>query len=157
MKRDCLKKSFFSVLFFLLLLWSFPDLSGAQQQTARIRIQDRIYCFEVAATEQARQQGLMFRKELKENSGMLFVYPDERHMSFYMRNTYIPLDIAFIDQNCQIVEIRRMYPRDETPVRSGKKAMYALEVNRGFFDRTGLAAGAQLHFVGEVPGVEQNQ
>jgi uncharacterized membrane protein (UPF0127 family) len=140
-------------LFFLMvMLWSFAAPSFAQQQnTARIRINDRIYCFEVADTLETKQKGLMFRKQLDKNSGMLFVYPEEKDLYFYMKNTSIPLDIAFIDKDLKIFEIRQMNPFDESIIASGQKAMYALETNRGFFKETGLSVGDKIEFVWKIP------
>ncbi len=109
--------------------------------TVGIRIHQQLYCVEVAATPQARAKGLMFRRSLEENTGMLFVYPDEDYRCFYMKNTFIPLDIAFINRDLQIVDIRQMRPLDETPICSREKARYALEVNSGFFDRQGIQVG----------------
>ncbi len=140
----------------LILIWqSAAPVLAQQQDMARIRINDRIYRFEVAATKEARQKGLMFRKELDTNSGMLFVHPEEKHLYFYMKNTYIALDIAFIDRDFKIVEIRQMQPLDETIIDSGQKAMYALEVNRGFFQQKGLSVGDSLEFVWDIPRAEE--
>ena len=125
--------------------------SGAragEMQTAEIYIQGRSCSVEIAATPQARAKGLMFRRSLEKNTGMLFVYPDEDHRCFYMKNTFIPLDIAFINRDRQIVDIRQMQPLDETPVCSREKARYALEVNSGFFDRRGIQVGDMIEFSG---------
>jgi len=104
------------------------------------------YTFELAASPEARKRGLMHRKEMGEADGMLFVYPAERRLCFYMKNTLIPLDIAFINESGRIAEIRSMQPMDETPVCSGTKAKYALEVRRGFFDRRSITVGEKLEF-----------
>ncbi|MCF8035278.1 MAG: DUF192 domain-containing protein [Desulfobacteraceae bacterium] len=113
-----------------------------------IRIHQRQYRVEVAATPQARAKGLMFRRSLEKNTGMLFVYPAEDRRCFYMKNTFIPLDIAFINRDLQIVDIRQMQPLDKTPVCSREKVRYALEVNSGFFDRHGIQVGDTVEFAG---------
>ena len=77
----------------------------------------------------------MFREELPEDRGMLFVFPDERVLEFWMRNTEIPLSIAFADASGRIVRIADMEPLSDAPVSSGAPARYALEVNRGWFAR----------------------
>ncbi|MFO7840384.1 MAG: DUF192 domain-containing protein [Desulfosalsimonadaceae bacterium] len=117
----------------------------------KITINDRNYSVELAATPEARKKGLMYRKELAADSGMLFVYPEEDQRFFYMKNTYIPLSIAFINKDMKIIGIRQMKPLDETVIRSAGEAKYALEVNRGFFQRNNVAAGDSLEFAGPVP------
>ncbi|MGI8865953.1 MAG: DUF192 domain-containing protein, partial [Rubrobacteraceae bacterium] len=75
--------------------------------------------------------------------GMLFVYPDEREMSFWMKNTLIPLSIAYIDSEERIVDIQDMKAMDDEPTHyvSAEPAQYALEVNKGFFDERGVEVG----------------
>lgn len=90
-------------------------------------------------SEQAR--GLMFRESLDSDAGMLFVFPDERRRTFWMRDTSIPLSIAYIGADGTIIDIQDLQPLDETPVPSSGPAKYALEVNQGFFDERGIAVG----------------
>jgi len=105
----------------------------------------------VAATADARRKGLMFRKKLDKNGGMLFIYGSKNYLSYYMKNTFIPLDIAFLDETFKILEIRPMEPLDETAIVSKDKVQYALEVNRGFFERVGLKVGDSLDFITPIP------
>jgi len=86
---------------------------------------------------------------------MLFVYSYMTIMDFYMKNTLIPLDIAFIDGGFKIVDIQSMNPLDETTVRSKKRCMYALEVNRGFFERIGVKEGDTIEFITPIPYVTE--
>jgi uncharacterized protein len=91
------------------------------------------------------RRGLMFRKSLEENRGMLFVYTEPQIMSFWMRNTPLPLDVGFFDAEGVLREIHRLFPFDETPVRSsGNGLQFALEMNQGWFARQGLKPGARL-------------
>ncbi len=113
----------------------------------KIKIKNKIYHFEIANTSTERQKGLMFRKHLDKDGGMLFVYPREYSLSFYMKNTLIPLDIAFIDSNLKIVDIRQMQPLDETPIDSKLPAQYALEVNEGFFKKLGIKEGDKIEIL----------
>ena len=100
---------------------------------------------EIADTDQKRAQGLMHRKNLDTNSGMLFVFPREQYMNFWMKNTYIPLSIAFIDKHGTILEIQHMKPLDDTIFYTSKsKAIYALEVNRGWFNRNSINVGCRI-------------
>jgi uncharacterized membrane protein (UPF0127 family) len=104
---------------------------------------------EIAATEKEQAAGLMNRKSLPDGKGMLFVYTRDELMSFWMKNTLIPLSIAFIAYDGRILEIRDMKPRDLTPVRSTRHVRYALEVPQGWFDRAGIAAGDRLILTGD--------
>lgn len=102
---------------------------------------------EVAATPEARRQGLMNREELPEGSGMLFVFPDEGMRSFWMSNTYIPLDIAFLDASSRVVDIKQMEPEDTSLTESDRPAMFALEVIQGWFEAHGIGVGTQAEIV----------
>lgn len=101
---------------------------------------------EVADDESERRRGLMHRDSLPEDRGMLFVYPEEQTLSFWMRNTDIPLDVAFIDRRGYIVDIQQMDPRTEEMHRSSRPAMYALEMNRGWFEAHGVEEGDRVRF-----------
>lgn len=98
---------------------------------------------EVADTDAERQTGLMGRTALPENAGMLFVFEGEQTLSFWMRDTFIPLSIAYIDAEGRIVDIQDMQPLDDVPPHyvSAEPAQYALEVNQGFFTERGVAVG----------------
>lgn len=96
---------------------------------------------EVADTDAERQRGLMERTALGENRGMLFVFEDERTLSFWMKNTLIPLSVAYIDSEGRIIDIQDMQPLDETSHPSAEPAQYALEVNQGYFAEHGVEVG----------------
>ena len=84
------------------------------------------------------------RPALPAGGGMLFVYPDARPRSFWMKDTLLPLSIAYIDEDGRIVSIRDMQPRDEAGVPSGAPAQYALEMDQGWFAQNGVVVGAQI-------------
>jgi len=96
---------------------------------------------EIARTQEEHTQGLMYRKELPDGEGMLFVYERDQVLSFWMKNTFIPLSIAYITSDGRIVEIRDMYPHDESSVTSGRSVRYALEVPQNWFSRAGVRLG----------------
>lgn len=96
---------------------------------------------EIADDERERQRGLMERTELAENVGMLFVFEQQQQLSFWMKNTFIPLSVAYIDSEGRIIDVQDMEPLDTTRHPSAEPAMYALEVNQGFFEERGIEVG----------------
>jgi uncharacterized protein len=108
----------------------------SSREEVRVRV-------EIADNAFERARGLMFRTALAENRGMLFVHEAEQKLSFWMKNTRIPLSIAFIDSEGRIVDIQDMRPLDDDPPHyvSAKPAQYALEVNQGFFEERGVKVG----------------
>lgn len=112
------------------------SIDTADEAGVRVRI-------EVADDADEMARGLMGRTALAENAGMLFAYPEERALSFWMRDTLIPLSIAFIDSEGRIVDIQDMKALDDEPphYESAEPAQYALEVNEGFFDERGVEVG----------------
>jgi len=96
---------------------------------------------EIARSDEERNKGLMFRKKLTDGEGMLFVYERDQVLSFWMKNTYVPLSIAFIASDGRIVDIKDMYPHDESSVLSSRSVRYALEVPQGWFSRAGVLHG----------------
>lgn len=102
---------------------------------------------EVAATADQRAQGLMYREEVPDGTGMLFVFPDNQIRAFWMANTYVPLDIAYMDPTYRIVDIVQMEPLVTETYPSSAPAMFALEVRQGWFAERGIAEGAQAQVV----------
>ena len=94
------------------------------------------------AREQAR--GLMFIKNLTSDQGMLFSYPQPQVLSFWMKNTTIPLSIAFIDENYKIFQIEDLTPGNEQSVKSNSPGMWALEVNQGWFKQNNVKIGDKI-------------
>jgi len=96
---------------------------------------------EVARTDQERARGLMYRESLAPNAGMLFVFPEQSVRSFWMQNTYIDLDIAFMDRDFRVVDIQQMDAQSTDSHVSRARAMYALETNQGWFEAHGVQIG----------------
>ncbi len=107
----------------------------------RLTVAGQQFDVELAATPEQRRAGLMYRDQLGEREGMLFVFDQEKVLTFWMRNTPLPLSIAFIDARGVIVHITDMVPFSEMPVSSQVPARFALEVNKGAFERAGVAVG----------------
>jgi uncharacterized membrane protein (UPF0127 family) len=99
---------------------------------------------EVAATPAQRQQGLMFRRDLAQHEGMLFVFPQAATQCFWMRNTPTPLSIAFLRDDGSVVNILDMAPHNEAQHCSAEPVRYALEMNQGWFAKRGVKPGFKL-------------
>ena len=96
---------------------------------------------ELARTDEERSTGLMFRTELEDGKGMLFIFEIDQILSFWMKDTQIPLSIAYIAYDGTIIDIRNMQPYDLTPVHSSRSVRYALEVPQNWFSRVGIQEG----------------
>lgn len=102
---------------------------------------------EIADDNGEKMRGLMFRENLNENGGMFFVFENESYQTFWMKNTFIPLDIIFIDKNFKIVDIKSAVPCEEGPCtlhKSSKPAKYVLEVNSNFTIKNNVKAGDKI-------------
>ena len=107
---------------------------------------------EIADTFASREYGLMFRKHLDEDAGMIFVFKAPRHQQFWMKNTIIPLDMIFADGNGKIIGVvSKAEPFSEAIDAVDGDSQYVLEVNGGFCERHGVKGGDTLRFVGFVP------
>lgn len=102
---------------------------------------------EIADSEYERQTGLMYRKSMEEDEGMLFIYPNEAPRSFYMKNTYIALDIIFYDKDSTAVSFQEnAKPLDETSLPSGEPAQFILELNAGKVKEWNIELGDKIDF-----------
>ena len=102
---------------------------------------------EIADDDYSKQTGLMYRNSMKDNQGMLFVFPDSEYRNFYMKNTKISLDIIYISESKQIVSIQKnTKPMDETSLPSEAPAKFVLEVNAGLSDTWNLEKGDTVKF-----------
>ena len=100
---------------------------------------------EIAATDAQRERGLMYREKLADNDGMIFIMPGIATATFWMKNTLIPLSVAFLDRNGVILEIHDMKPLDESITRSeSNQVAYALETNVHWFALNGIKPGDKI-------------
>jgi uncharacterized membrane protein (UPF0127 family) len=117
-----------------------PEVTLYPQKGTAIRVS-----VEIADTNEKRSLGLMYRRELPELHGMLFLFPRQGPQSFWMKNTPLPLDIIFIDTSLTIVSIaRNTTPYSEKQLLSDKPVQFVLEVNGGFCQRYGIAVGDRI-------------
>lgn len=119
-------------------------LFSCGSESFELYVNDKTINVEIADTTEERAKGLMNRKHLDENHGMLFVFDRDQLMSFWMKNTYVPLSIAFISSDGIIREIYDMKPLSEKPVKSEYYTRYALELPRGNFSRLGIKPGDHI-------------
>jgi uncharacterized membrane protein (UPF0127 family) len=136
-------------LFALALLLGASSLVHAQPQaplpTTRLTAGIHVITAEVAQDNPSRTRGLMFREKLAPNGGMLFVFEGKGVQCMWMRNTLIPLSVAFIDDDGTIVNIEDMKPLDETSQHCSKKPVaFALEMSQGWFTQRGIKAGTKI-------------
>ena len=99
---------------------------------------------QVASNSEQRQIGLMFRKEMPQHEGMIFVFEEPTKQCFWMKNTLLPLTAAFVADDGTIVNLEDMKPQTENPHCSIKPVRYVLEMNKGWFAKKGIKAGSKL-------------
>lgn len=124
---------------------------AAELPTVELKIKGHNVRAEVAATESTRTTGLMNRFSLKPDSGMLFVFDNPQPLAFWMKNTYVPLSIAFIDAEGRIVNIEEMAPQTESSHLSRGLAQYALEMKKGWFAGYGIGPGDRVEGLDKAP------
>ena len=119
-----------------------PTAAQPKLQTLKLWLGSEEMEAELALTHDQVQTGMMFRKQMAENEGMLFVFPIPHRASFWMRNTLIPMTCAYLDSAGAILEIRDMKPLDETPIQAGSdEVQFVLEMPQGWFERNKIAVG----------------
>jgi uncharacterized protein len=129
------------------------EFVGPKFDRAKLRIGKKTISVEVAKSVEQQQHGLMYRSQLLPDEGMLFIFDQERILSFWMKNTYIDLDIAYISAKKAIVDIQEMKSTnslmtgDPPSYPSARPAQYALEMNRGWFKKNKIKKGDKFEFV----------
>ena len=129
----------------------------------KLQIGDKVIQVEVADTNEKRARGLMYRQSLPKDQGMLFVFPNTQPLSFWMKNTYIPLSIGFFNSERQLLEVQEMQPESillKEPTKTYKSrlpARYALEMNKGWFSRNKIKPGVKFKYVEETSKTKSHQ
>lgn len=127
--------------------------SAISFKKTKIQITNKIIVVELATTPQQQARGLMFREKLADDTGMLFVYSAEKQQNFWMKNTFIPLSIAYFDKDQKIINIEDMaatssiMQKEVATSSSTKPAMYALEMNKGWFKKNRITTGHRFKFL----------
>jgi hypothetical protein len=125
--------------------------AGAQLAEIPLVVAGHKLTVEVAATDETRSQGLMHRRILPVNRGMLFVFRETAPHAMWMMNTYVPLSVAFLDERGVIVNIADMQPHTRDTHAAAKPVKYALEVNQGWFMKRGIRPGARIEGLERAP------
>ncbi|HXJ52797.1 MAG TPA: DUF192 domain-containing protein [Burkholderiales bacterium] len=123
----------------------------AQPPVAQLNAGMHLIQAEVVSDPGTRAQGLMYRKSMAQNAGMLFIFDEPQVHCMWMKNTLIPLSVAFIDDRGAIVNIEDMQPQTEDSHCAAQPVRYALEMNRGWFKARGVKPGSRL---GGIPGAK---
>jgi len=135
----------------LLLAVATVSVRAAPLATIELAIKGHKLVAEIAATEATRTTGLMNRFSLQPDHGMLFVFSEPQPLAFWMKNTYVPLSIAFIGADGRIVNIDDMAPRTENTHPSRGLAIYALEMKKGWFAERGIGPGDAVSGLEKAP------
>ena len=128
----------------LLLGWLTPGTGRADLPVVNLAAGVHLIRAELADNDLARSRGLMFRKSLAQNHGMLFVFDNAAVHCMWMKNTFVPLSVAFIDDAGTITNIEDMQPQTEESHCAARPARYALEMEQGWFAQRGIRAGFKL-------------
>jgi uncharacterized membrane protein (UPF0127 family) len=132
------------ICFFALLTALSDVAAGEDLPTVQLSINGHGLVAEVASTTETRTTGLMHRFSLKPDHGMLFVFNAPQPLAFWMKNTFVPLSIAFIGADGKILNIEDMAPQTETTHPSRGPALYTLEMKKGWFAERGIETGAAV-------------
>ena len=141
-------KTLLSLIFFVLLF--ILNMSPKTQKVYPLYFGNKKIMVELAITWPQRARGFMYRPLLDKDRGMLFVFNRNSRHCFWMKNTKIPLSIAFIDKGLKIIKIADMKPYDLSRTCSGGKCMFALEVNKGWFRKNGIIEGMRVRLSNSI-------
>ena len=119
-------------------------LSSVDKQCNSISIEKENLCVELAISQREKSKGLMYRKDLSNTDGMLFIWKNEDRRCMWMKNTYIPLDLGFFREDLTLIEVRDLSPRSLESVCSSEPAKYALELPKGWFSSHNIENNSKL-------------
>jgi uncharacterized membrane protein (UPF0127 family) len=133
----------------------FGPATAAELPTIVLSIKGHKLSAEIAATTETRMTGLMHRFSLRPDHGMLFVFREPEPLAFWMKNTYVALSIAYIDDKGRIVNIEDMAPKTENAHPSRGPVLYALEMKKGWFKERGIETGAAVEGLNKAPRAKE--
>ena len=128
----------------LILLLLAPVLASSDKQCSSISIEKLNLCVELAISQREKSKGLMYRKDLSNSDGMLFVWKNEGKRCMWMKNTYIPLDLGFFREDMTLIEVKNLFPRSLDSVCSSEPAKYALELSKDWFSSHNIKNNSKL-------------
>ena len=130
-------------LLFIFLLVS-QTLLSAEKECSFISIEKVNLCVELAISQREKSKGLMYRKDLSNSDGMLFIWKNEDKRCMWMKNTYIPLDLGFFREDMTLIEVKDLTPRSLESVCSSEPAKYALELTKGWFSSHNIENNSKI-------------
>ena len=147
-------KFIFLLFFFIISLGYNSSYTQDTLSSKNIQLRHKIIQVEIADTQRKRTRGLMYRKSpLLKDQGMLFVFPSSQVLSFWMKNTYIPLSIGFFNSKKELLEVQEMHPESilliepRKTYKSRLPAKYALEMNKGWFSKNKIKLGTKFKYL----------
>jgi uncharacterized membrane protein (UPF0127 family) len=139
-----------NIIKILILTFFLIDTSFAQLSKVKIEIGTKKLIAEIAETDEEQSEGLMNRQVLGKDNGMLFIFEEDSTPCFWMKDTQIPLSIAFISKTNTIVKIVDMQPLSLTEHCSGQPVVLALEVNKGWFEQNNIKVGDKIFSIKRI-------
>jgi len=136
---------------FLLSVSALLSCSSGLDERIEVVIRGQSFHIEVARTAEQKQQGLMNRKSLGDREGMIFVYETDQHLAFWMKNTTIPLTLAFLSKDGQIMQIEQLKPLSLKSVVSERAVRYGLELPAGVLEELGVEVGDRIQLPADFP------
>ena len=129
-------------LLFLLLLSQV--LASSDKQCSSISIEEVNLCVELAISQREKSKGLMYRKDLSNSDGMLFIWKNAGKRCMWMKNTYISLDLGFFREDMTLIEVKNLFPRSLDSICSSEPAKYAIELPKGWFSSHNIKNNSKL-------------
>ena len=147
-----MKRSFYVVMAGVLLsVSSVLSCSSGLEERIEVQIGAQSFRVEVARTPEQKRQGLMNRKSLGDREGMIFVYESDQHLAFWMKSTTIPLTLAFLSKDGEIMQIEQLKPLSLKSVVSERAVRYGLELPAGVLEELGVQVGDRVRLPADFP------
>ena len=156
-------KNIFLFCFFIISLGYNKAYTQHAPPLQKIQIGHKVIQVEVADTTEKRTRGLMYRRSLPKDQGMLFVFPSTQPLSFWMKKTYIPLSIGFFNTKKELLEVQQMQPesvllkKPKKTYKSRLPAKYALEMNKGWFSKNKIKPGLKFKYLKDTSKAKSHQ